>query len=204
MDRNAPAPVTPLLVLGVAEVPPPEESLVWMLIDHAQAALTDRAERTSESLVMPEVLRLRFLTDRVPGLLRASRRAVVVTGTRWHGGDADIRHTHHHFADTLLAGAAGLAGSPAGDRGAGAVALLPDTVADAATAWELLLATRGADLLPLGGLDHYEVPLPARGAPTWLLPHLGTWLPGMSQALADGLWRIMLGEALKLHPNRVA
>ncbi len=175
-----------LLVLGIAEVPPPEESLVWMLVDHVGGAIADRADSGTQGIVMPDLIKVRTLTSRVPSLLRASRRAVVVTGTRLHSGQAKMICRRLRLSDQLARST-----PPAPLRPTATGADL-GSAPTAATDLSACLASG----TPLGGLDHLIVPLPERGSSAWMIPHLGTWLARMSASLLDAVWAIMLEEAI--------
>lgn len=205
-SRQGPGRPEALIIIGMAETPPPNDSLVWRVLDDATVQLTQRIARAHLFISPPQVLKMRYLTPHIGHLLSDSPRAVLIGGfngtqhprqvVHYHRapappsppppfGDRDLEgligEAHHELADPDLV----IAETPGGSL-TGELHYLPATAEELAQlpAW---LETE----IPHWGLDILGLPLPPARTPAHFLPHLGTWLPELIAPLAGMLWEIL-------------
>jgi len=204
-----------LLLLGLAEVCAPEDSLVWSLMERAEALLRSRAEHSREAGTLT-ALKLRSLSSHLQPLIRQSLHTVLLEGRLTGPAGRSPALLCHRLAPRggcrpprILAarrgaGAAGLRSVddealPAGSLELPGAARPQDPQASDG---KQEMATPGreypdwlAESSPPGGIDHCRIGLPARGDLAWILPEMGVWFPETVQRLAGLLWDIWTDRA---------
>lgn len=196
-EKKQPPPLG-LLVLGIAEVPAPEDSIIWSLLEQSVRQLNQRGP-TQGLLIEP--LKLRSLSHHVVGLAAQSHRVVILEGQE--GGTAGNRcWARQRLTSRTEPGESPLLKTieplvtPAGEpvEGFDPVAQLRaangEEDPDEPTADDPGLPSWFAGSMPPGGVDLITLALPARGGLAWVLPQIGIWFPETVQRLSDLLWEI--------------
>ena len=204
-SRQGPGRPEALIIIGLAETPPPNESLVWRVLDDATEQLSLRIDGAGLFIAHPQVLRLRYLTPQIGRLLCESPRAVLVGGFNGTQHPRQVVHHHHRrarpiqplpFDERELKGLIGnahsdanlvIAETPAGSL-TGELHYLPASAEDLAQLPDWLEMD-----IPHWGLDILALPLPPARTPAHFLPQLGTWLPELIAPLTGMLWEILQG-----------
>ncbi len=170
-----------LLVLGIAEVPAPEDSIVWSLLDQSVRQLSQRCPRPG---LLIEPLKLRSLSQHVVGLAAQSHRVIILDGQE--GGTAGNRcwARQRLTSPTVPGESARLTTvepliTPTGEE-----------ITEEPTEDDPGLPSWFAHAIPPGGVDRVTLDLPARGGLAWVLPQIGIWFPETVQRLSDLLWEI--------------
>ncbi len=199
-----------LLVLGLAEVGAPEDSLVWSLLGAAERQLRYRDERAPAGGLM--TLKLRSWTPRLAPLIRQARHTVLLQGfQRMAESTPSILHQRltaakdvwrpvlsmprgaqdpHTHSDLWTLAQERVRSSaepgPSTEPGGRPQAAPRDATPPSAQEWPGWLAEASGP----GGVDQCRIALPAKGDLAWVFPEMGVWFPEVVLRLTEILWDI--------------